>query len=163
MSKVPNVDCMKLSSYHKQRGDSVSFVTDVLQTKIQFDRMYIARVSEETEVPESKLLRDKRVMLIGSGFKYYGAKNINTVVASCRPDYLLYPLPERSPYANANFVQFYCGKTLLKQRQDFHNTLKHHKKTAVVDSYFWKATEEEIIYCLEELKGEKNIAFLKPI
>lgn len=125
--------------------------------------MYIARNDDTTEVPSRKLLDDDRVMLLGKGFQYYGAKSINAVVASCRPDYLLYDINEHNPYANANFVQFYCGKSLLKQKQDYHNTFKHHKKTVVVDAWFWKAPDAEIISCLDELKHEKNVAFLKPI
>ena len=154
---------MKLSSYHKQRGDNINFVTDIHQVGLSFDRMYIARVDETTEVPSKKLLDDSRVMLLGKGFQYYGAKAINAVVAGCRPDYLLYPIDEHNPYANANFVQFYCGKSLLKQKQDYHSTFRFHKKTVVVDAWFWKAEDEEIIRCLEELKHEKNVAFLKPI
>lgn len=127
---------MKLSSYHKQRGDSINFITDKSQLSLSFDRMYIARNDDTTEVPSKKLLDDSRVMLLGKGFQYYGAKGINSVVASCRPDYLLYDVNERNPYANANFAQFYCGKTLLKQKQDYHSTFKHHKKTVVVDSWF---------------------------
>lgn len=154
---------MKLSSYHKQRGDSINFITDKSQLSLSFDRMYIARNDDTTEVPSKKLLDDDRVMLLGKGFQYYGAKSINSVVASCRPDYLLYDVNERNPYANANFAQFYCGKTLLKHKQDYHSTFKHHKKTVVVDSWFWKAEDSEIIGCLDELKHEKNVAFLKPI
>lgn len=127
---------MKLSSYHKQRGDSINFVTDKNQLTLSFDRMYIARNDDTTEVPNKKLLNDNRVMLLGKGFRYYGAKGINAIVASCRPDYLLYNIDEKNPYANANFAQYYCGKTLLKQKQDYHSTFKYHKKTVVVDSYF---------------------------
>lgn len=163
ITNIPNVDCMKLSSYHKQKGDNINFVTDITQLNLIFDRLYIARESEQTEVPNIKILNDKRTFLLGNGFKYYGAKVINKVVASCRPDYLLYNIDKKNPYANANFLQFYCGKELLIKRQDFHNTFKHHKKTLVVDKYFWSATDEEILYCLNELKKEKNVAFLKPI
>lgn len=133
---MPNVECMKLSSFHKQKGDTVHLITTKEEIGLQFDKLYIARISDKTSMPSSKILNDKRVMLLGKGFQYYGAKTINAVVASCRPDYLLYDIDERNPYANANFVQFYCGKQLLKQKQDWHNTFKYHKKTVVVDSYF---------------------------
>lgn len=162
-SQVPNVNCMKLSSYHKQRGDSINFITDKTQLGLAFDLMYIARESEETEVPNTKLLNDSRVRLLGRGFRYYGTKSIGNVVAACRPDYLLYKVDEHNPYANANFAQFYCGKTRLTKKQDYHSTFKFHKKTLVVDNYFWRAENSDIICCLEELKYEKNVAFLKPI
>lgn len=154
---------MKLSSYHKQRGDSINFITSPTQLGLSFDLMYIARKGDNTEVPSKKLINDSRVKLLGPGFKYYGAKGISSVVAGCRPDYLLYDVDEHNPYANANFAQFYCGKTRLKTKQDYHSSFKYHKKTVVVDKWFWRAEDPDIICCLDELKDEKNIAFLEPI
>lgn len=80
-----------------------------------------------------------------------------------RPDYLLYPDVERNSYYNANIVQFYHRKKLLKKKQPFENTKKHHKKTLVIDKEFWHVSKENIETCLLELKEYKNIAFLHPI
>ena len=162
-SSIPNYSCMQLSSYHKQKGDKINFVTQETHLTLAYDILYIAKEKDETPLPSRKFIDDSRTKLIGQGFKYLGAKTLNGVVAACRPDYLLYETAERDQYANANFISFYAGTKLITKRQDFHNTKSHRKKTVVVDKYFWKATDQEIIFCLEELKQEKNIAFLEPI
>ena len=163
MRDIPNLDCMRISSYHKQKGDQINFVEEISQASFLCDKMYIFKELEKTPLPERKFLDDIRTTLIGGGFSFLKHSRISSTVAACRPDYLLYNTPERDAYANANFIGFYAGTELIKLRQDYHNTKKHHKKTLVVDDYFWKAKDEEIIYCLEILKQDKNIAFLEPI
>lgn len=127
---------MRLSSYHKQQGDSINFITDETQLSFAYDKMYIAKELERTPLPQRKYLDDIKVELLGKGFKYYKSKQINSIVAACRPDYLLYEHSARNPYANANFITFYANNQLIKTRQDFHNTFNYHKKTVVTDSYF---------------------------
>ncbi len=75
----------------------------------------------------------------------------------------MYETKQRDSYANANLVTFYHNGELLKRQQDFHNTKKYHKKTLVVDDYFWRANDCDLLWCLETLKGEKNVAFLNSI
>lgn len=162
-SKLPNHQCMQLSSYHKQKGDMVNFVTSEYHLSLAYDVLYMVRELEKTPMPPRKYIEDNKSKLIGQGFKYYDAKSINSVVRACRPDYLLYEVDTENQYTNANFISFYAGETLITKRQDFHNTKKNRKKTIVVDKCFWKTTDSNIIYCLEELKNEKNVGFSEPI
>lgn len=81
------------------------------------------------------------------------------VISAVRPDYLLYPLLKNNKYYNAHMVQYFHGKTLIKNRQPFENTAKHHRKTLVIDKEFWDAALEDIIYALEDLQNYRNIAF----
>ena len=160
---LPNVDCMRLSSYYKQKGYSVSFIKDLTDLNIKYEKIYIKKDLDETPYPSINILNDNKTILLGKGFRYNQAKQLNAIITACRPDYLLYDIDERNSYANANFITFYAGKTLIKTRQDFHNTLKYTKRTIVTDTYLWKAPHDEILFCLEELKNEKNVAFLNPI
>lgn len=160
---MPNINCMRLSSYHKQKGDKINFVSQETHLNLAFDILYISRELDITPMPSRKYIDDKRTQLIGSGFRYYGAKELNAVVVACRPDYLLYEMEKTNQYTNANFITFYAGNKLIKSRQDWHNTKANRKKTIVTDKYFWKAEEQDILYCLEVLKNEKNVAFLEPI
>lgn len=162
-SYIPNITCMRLSSYHKQKGDEINFIEEDFQQTLGFDIMYIVRESDTTTMPSRKLLDDKRVILFGKGFKYYGAKELSSVIVSCRPDYNLYTITEQNQYSNANFITFYANNQLIKVRQDWHNTKQNRKKTIVTDNNFWKQSDENIKYCLEVLKEEKNVAFLEPI
>ena len=163
-SKIPNPDCMRLSSFHKQKGNEVYLVNNEYDLTVNFGRLYIFRENEKTPVPPRKILDDARTSLMGKGFIFYGAKQISSVVTACRPDYLLYGLNnERSEYVNANFITFFNNQELIITRQDYHNTAKFRKKTLVTDDYLWDAPNEEIIICLDILKYEKNVAFLNPI
>ena len=164
VSFIPNVKCMKISSYHKQLGDEINFVTDEYGAKILFDRMYIVCDKKGLKLPPRKLLDDNRVVLIGAGFAAYSkCKELGITVMACRPDYLLYETEERDKFANANFVTFYAGNQLITTMQDYHNTKRHKHHTIVMDKWFWKAKDEEIIYCLEELKNDRNLMFFEPI
>lgn len=162
-TNMPNINCMRLSSYHKQKGDKINFISQETHLTLLFDILYISRELDNTPMPSRKYIDDKRTKLIGKGFRYYGAKELNSIVTACRPDYLLYEIEETNQYTNANFITFYAGNKLIKSRQDWHNTKANRKKTIVTDKYFWKAKDEDIIYCLDVLKDEKNIAFLEPI
>lgn len=160
---MPNINCMRLSSYHKQKGDKINFITEEIHLNLAFDVLYITKELDITPMPNRKYIDDKRTILIGRGFKYYNTKELNAIITACRPDYLLYENKENNSYTNANFITFYAGNKLIKKRQDWHNTKQNHKKTIVTDKYFWKASDNDILYCLEELKNEKNIVFLEPI
>lgn len=154
---------MKVSSYHKQKGDTINFVTEPDHIGLECDRIYIFKDLEITPLPEKRFLDSAKSVLIGKGFKYIQHQKLNAVMAACRPDYLLYSTAERDAYANANFVNFYVDGQIIQTKQDYHNSKLHHKKTLVVDDYFWKAKDTNIICCLEMLKDDKNVAFYEPI
>ena len=161
-SDIPNVDCMRLSSYHKQKGDKINFISQQAHLGLKFDIMYIACERNDVPLPDAKYIKSNKVVLLGRGFKYYHAKTLSPIVIACRPDYLLYPKMDGA-YSNADFITYYAGNQLVKSRQDWHNTKNGRKKTLVTDKDFWKAKDEDIIWCLQDLKKEKNIAFLEPI
>ena len=162
-SFIPNVKCMKLSSYHKQKGDSTFLISEAHHLSFAYDTIYVVKEKSLTPMPPRKILDDRRTILIGDALKMFKCKALGKTIMACRPDYLLYETEEKDKYGNANFVSFYAGKELIKNKQDYHNT-KHFKHfTIVTDKWFWKAKDEEIIYCLEELKNDKNLMFFEPI
>lgn len=130
---------------------------------MDFDLMFIFKATTAGKMPPRNIIDKENVFLVGEGFKFFKTFKLDKVIAGCRPDYLLYPEEEKNPYTNANFINFYVEGQLIKTRQNFHNTKKHHKKTLVTDKDFWAHKDEEILFCLEVLKDEKNIAFLHPI
>lgn len=163
-SFIPNVKCMKISSYHKQLGDEINFITDAHQIGLMCDKMYMVCERKATPLPPRKLIDDNNTIIIGSGFSAYSkCAQPSKVVMACRPDYLLYETGEKDKFGNANFITFYAGKELITTQQDYHNTKKHKHFTIVADKWFWKAKDEEIIYCLDKLKNDKNLMFLEPI
>ena len=163
-SFIPNVKCMKISSFHKQKGDDIHFITTELEINFAYDTMYIVCEKPNTQLPPRKIIDDNRVVLIGAAFALYSKhKEPGAIIMACRPDYLLYETEERDKYGNANFVTFYANGKLITSQQDYHNTKLHKHFTIVADKWFWKASDEEIIYCLEILKQDKNLMFFEPI
>jgi len=163
-SFVPNPVAMKLSSYHKQKGHKINFITEDYHITMSYDVYYIIKEKPRTPKPPGHLLHDKRARLIGKSFKFLdNFWKPPFIISAVRPDYLLYPDVERNAYYNANIAQFYHNGILLNKKQPFENTKKHHKKTLVIDKEFWYVSEENMKSCLLELKEYKNIAFLHPI
>ena len=163
-SFVPNPLAMKISSFHKQQGDLVNFVSDEYEIFMSYDIYYLIREKDLTPKPPGRLLDDVKVRLIGRGMRFFRETwNPPEVIAAVRPDYQLYPEKEQDAYYNANIVQFYHNGNRLSLKQPFENAIKYHKKTLVIDKEFWDVSYEDIILCLQELTKYKNIAFLHPI
>lgn len=167
VSFLPNVKCMKLSSYHQQLGDLVSFPQNEYELLLDYDKMYIIRESMDGRIPKELPLRSEKVYLMGKFFKKYYARyaedQFTDVIAACRPDYLLYPLKEENKMTKANIVQFYNGDRRLAKIQNFQNTYQKNHFTLVVDDNFWSRKREDIIECVKVLKTCKNIVFDKEI
>lgn len=167
VSFVPNVKCMKLSSYHQQLGDLVSFPQSELELLLDYDKMYVVRDKMSGKMPKQIPIRDEKVYLIGDYFgrfySRYAGDLYNEVVAACRPDYLLYPIKEENKLTKANIAQFYHNGKRLERIQDFKNAYLKSHYTLVVDENFWSYSIDDIKACVEVLKPIKNIVFEKEI
>lgn len=86
--RFPNLACMKLSGYHKGRGDDVALKTDY-EGLDKFDRVYLSKVFTDTEVPEG-VLGMGNVSYGGTGFFYDRAPSLPGEAEHCMPDYHLY-------------------------------------------------------------------------
>ena len=164
-SEIPNVECMKTSSFHKQRGDQTYLVNNLSDLTMSFDRLYVW--GEQSMLPplDHKILNDKRTVLFGKRFILCGAKKLGAVILGCRPDYLLYDtFGTKNSYTKANFVTFFDdNNNRIVKKQDWHNTNGGVKRTIVTDEKLWQQKPEDIIMCLSEIVNETNIAFLHPI
>ena len=86
--RFPNLCSMKLSSYHKSIGDSVTLKIDYEGLEL-FDKVYISKVFTKTEVPEH-VLSMPNVQYGGTGFYYDKAPPLPPEVEHIMPDYHLY-------------------------------------------------------------------------
>jgi hypothetical protein len=138
-SFLPNATAMKISSFHKQLGDSVSLVIEEDDLKFKFDLLYIIRESRHTEKPSSALTDDTRSRLVGKTFRFDPNQfEIDEVIAACRPDYSLYPEPEpwrKTKYSEAQIAQFFFQGKLLKNVQPFEHP-EGDKPTLIADDSF---------------------------
>ena len=57
---IPNVKCMKLSSFHKQRKDEVFMVVDKFDIDFKYDRLYIVKEDENSGLPPPYLLTEPK-------------------------------------------------------------------------------------------------------
>ena len=86
--RFPNLACMKLSGFHKERGDDVVLKLDYDGLE-DFDRVYISAVFTSTKVPVSTLMKDN-VSYGGTGFFYDKAPVLPAEIEHYMPDYHLY-------------------------------------------------------------------------
>ena len=85
--RFPNLACMKISSYHKNRGDYVELLTSF--QIIGWDKVYVSKVFTDTEVPE-EILTASNVTYGGTGFFYDQAPDLPPEIEHAFPDYHLY-------------------------------------------------------------------------
>lgn len=88
----PNLPLMKISAYHKKKGDTVEFVQwrqdDGKTVSAEYDRMYISKVFTESKEPEGEI-RCQDIVRGGSG---YDLENVlPDEIEHIYPDYSLYP------------------------------------------------------------------------
>ena len=86
--RFPNLVCMKLSGYHKEIGNDVVLKTDYNNLEA-FDKVYIAKVFTDTEIP-AVVLAFPNVEYGGTGFFYDKALPLPKDIEHHMPDYHLY-------------------------------------------------------------------------
>lgn len=94
--RFPNLACMKISSFYKNKGDDVSLIYDYtflnenkLFNNKKYDKVFISKVFTETEVP-SWVLNLKNVEYGGTGFFYDKTEPLHYEIEHSKPDYSLY-------------------------------------------------------------------------
>lgn len=159
-NKSINYIAMKVSSFHKQKGDTVNLITKQNKLTLQCDKMYIFKEDDAIKNPPLEYIN--KAKLYGAGFKYISNWKPNNVIYACRPDYLLYPDLD-DDFKRSDALQFTDEKYhLLKMTQNAANTFTN-KRTLVLDEHLWGLEKKDLLTVLESLKHKKKIAFLKPI
>ena len=89
--RFPNLACMKLSSFHKAKGDNVRLCLSYSNTD-SYDIVYVSKVFTGTKVPEN-VLKGTNIKIGGTGFfydKYDNAPMLSKEIEHSKPDYELY-------------------------------------------------------------------------
>lgn len=82
----PNLALMKLSAYHKAKGDQVEWYTGI----DYYDRVYLSKVFGFT-LDEERVIQADEVVRGGSGYKLFDQWLPEDIEHIC-PDYSLYPM-----------------------------------------------------------------------
>ena len=86
--RFPNLVCMKLSAYYKEKGNEVRLVTSYDSIN-EYDKVFISKVFTDTPIDES-VLTLPNVEYGGTGFFFDKAPNLPYEIEHHMPDYHLY-------------------------------------------------------------------------
>lgn len=157
-----NPDAMKISSYHKQMGDTVNFVTTEDDIRRPFDLYYIIKENNKTPNPPLDFFSNRKVKWWGKAFRIRVKWEMPDAMLGCRPDYLLYP-EYNTQLERAEHVRFFNNNAeLLPIYQDYSNSFKR-KKIIVTDNCMWKSDSKSIVAALQRLEETNNLYFLNEI
>lgn len=129
----PNLCQMKLSAYHKARGDTVEWH----DTGQQYDRVYMSRVFTDTYSKDfTEAIHADEVLRGGTGYNL--TNSLPDEVEHIHPDYTIYPQFAGTAYGFlSRGCPRHCGFCIVSQKEGL-------KSTVVADlSEFW-AEEKEI-------------------
>lgn len=108
--RFPNLAAMKLSGYHKNRGDHVQLLTSYERME-RYDRTYVTCVfSKNAQRVPRHVLQLPNVQYGGTGFhydKYDSAPVLRAEIEHATPDYTLYQ-PHLSGRKNTRYYTNFC-------------------------------------------------------
>jgi len=154
----PNLALMKLSAWHKQQGDVISFIKGIPTTAPleHFDKIYISNIffqNRNKVLDYAKQFKD--ISIGGSGFDY--SVILDHDVEHIMPDYYLYGLNYSLGFTSRGCIRA-CGFCIVHEKegfirdnapiQEFHNL--EHDKIMLLDNNFqasprWKENLQYII------------------
>ena len=157
-----NPDVMKISSYHKQLGDTINFVTTADDIRRPYDLYYIIKENSKTPNPPLDFFTNRKIKWWGNAYRVRVNWKMSDAMLGCRPDYLLYP-EYNTQLERAEHVRFFNNNAeLLPLTQDYANAFQN-KKVIVTDKYMWYSDNNSIMIALQRLEETKNLYFLKEI
>lgn len=109
--RFPNLVCMKLSGYYKERNNNVELKTDYENLE-SYDKVFISKVFTDTPIDETLLLLPN-VEYGGTGFFFDKAPNLPDEIEHHMPDYDLYNDWIEQQIANG------CKKSEFKEYTDY--------------------------------------------
>ena len=161
-TNLVNPDVQKISSYHKQQGDAVNFVTTPYDINRPYDIYYIIKERTETPNPPLEFLMNPKVRWWGEAYKMRQNWKMPDIMLACRPDYLIYPNRDTRLERAEHIRLIGNSKNLLPITQDWSNTFKD-KDIIVDDKDLWACDVDTIVKALERITHVRSVCFAAPI
>ena len=86
--RFPNLASMKISAFHKEKGDDVTLLGSYSDIQ-KYDKVYLSKVFTDTVIPDG-ILDLPNIQYGGTGFFYDKAPKLPFEVEHHMPDYNLY-------------------------------------------------------------------------
>lgn len=124
-STIPNLALMRLSAYHKERGDSVEWFLPNMNTSA-FGKVYASTVFKdhaEDDLSDHSYLRPAQMEIGGSGWDLH--KNLSPDIERTPPDYSLYAYKHNIGFAmrGCRFNCSFCDVPAKEGRPKATNTI----------------------------------------
>lgn len=88
--RFPNLACMKLSGYHRARGDRTTLLLSPTDDELdRYDHVYVSKVFTDTQIPLTWAAH-RNISFGGTGFYYDTSPPLPDAVEHAFPDYRLY-------------------------------------------------------------------------
>lgn len=152
---------MKISGWHKQKGDQVNMVSCDDDIYRPYDTYYIIKENKKSANPPKEFFINPKVLRVGAAWAGFKEWDIPDEVLGARPDYVLYPhyLDMKHPYAQ---IQLFNNRAKpLPTIKNWTNTVED--AVLVVDTTMWYASKNNIIEALKFLQTIKKVSFFEPI
>ncbi len=108
-SKIPNLALMKLSAFHKARGDTVMLYDPLFQS--QYDKVYASKIFKFSD---GSLLDPARMEIGGTGWDY--TTSLEPEIQAMQPDYSLYQYPHNIGFTMRG-CRFRCKFCVVPQKE----------------------------------------------
>ena len=158
-----NPDAMKISSYHKQSGDTVLLVQTQDDINRPYDLYYIIKEKEKTPQPPTSFFLNPKVRWWGKCYRMRINWKMNDVMLGCRSDYQLYPAKDTKIEKSEHVRLFNNDLKLIPKFQSWKNSYGDKFLIVTDSSDMWFADKNSLMIALQRLQEGKNISFLEPI
>lgn len=113
--RFPNLACEKISGYWKEKGESVTLLTDYAWCANDYDRIYVSKVFTDTPVPDWIYEHDN-IHVGGTGFYFDQAPALPDEIEHHMPDYSLYDEWIETEVARIKEARTATGLTVNEER-----------------------------------------------
>lgn len=154
-SKIPNLALMKISNYHKQKGDNVGFYNPMFN---DYELVYSSKIFDFTPDYQYPIKADK---IIKGGINYDIESKLPKEIEHTMPDYNLYPnnkyamgFTTRGCIRNCEFCKVPEKEGVIKSTADIYEFWNKQDKLMLMDNNL-TAHREHFKLILNQLIKEK--------
>lgn len=133
-SKIPNLALMKLSRFHKGRGDRVTWYSPLFAE--QYDHIYASKVFKASD---DHLLDPDRMEIGGTGWDLH--KQLPANIESLQPDYSLYDFPHNIGFTMRG-CRFRCAFCVVPEKEG-------RPKSAWTIDEVWQQRDSDFVILLD--------------